>query len=512
MGSKSHLTSLLLLVSVALFSTFAVTGLLTTSRTVVSSGTVKAINIEIYRDIECTQVVNEIQWGVIEPGASVTETVYIKNTGNAPLTLSMSSSGWDPGEAGVLITLAWDREGETIDPEVVVGATLTLSVSNPISSFTTFSFNIVIEGTGTDAPQPQASTVGRGISASIRTPIQRQTFYAKGLHWVFYFYNMAIRYRVSPDGLVWSELFLVTGTGYGDFFSLHFDGSYLHYVCTSWGPRIWYRRGIPNSNGTISWSAEEQDIPVLKEFYSTDPTITVDSEGYPWVGCYGENMEPIICKSDQNDGTWTSNAPGFPYSLNPERRYYGVIPVPLTSGKVYAIYLRSYKKEQLYSLPTAPIYGRLWEGVAWGEEEEVSSSNVANTDFHLASALASGDDVHVAFLKDSTYDIIHVKRTWGVGWSPEQVIQPSASDLSSPVLSYSRTRETPYCFWAQNDRIYYKTYADNMWGEFVEWVLEGEPVKANDLICFYEDYGSKIGVVWYLPSGFLRYNHLITSK
>ena len=510
MESKSNLTPLLVLVNIALFSAAAVTGLLTTSRTIVSSGTINAINIEVYWDIECTQIVNEIEWGIIEPGDSVIETIYIKNTGNAALTLSMSHFYWDPEEAGDYITLAWDKEGETIDPDSVIGAILTLFVSDSISGITTFSFNIVIEGTGAHAPQPQASTVGPGISASIRTPFQRQIFYDKGLHWVFYFYNMAIRYRVSPDGLVWSESTFVTGTGYGDFFSIHYDGTYLHYVCTSWGPRIWYRRGIPNSDGTISWSAEEQDIPVLEEFYSTDPTITVDSEGYPWVGCYGENMEPIICKSNQNDGTWTSNDPGFPYSLNPERRCYGVIPVSLTSGKVYAIYLRSFKKEQMPDLPTAPIYGKLWDGAAWGEEEVVSSSNVANTDFQLASALAIGDDVHVAFLKDLTYDIIHIKRIWGVGWSPEQVIQPSVSDLSSPVLSYSRTRNMPYCFWAQNNRLYYKTYADNMWGELVEWVLEEEPIKVNNLICFYEDYSSIIGVVWYLPSGFLRYNHIIT--
>ena len=148
MKSRSLPTLLLVLVSVALFSAAAVTGLLTTSRTLGSSGTVKAINVEVYWDIECTQVVNEIDWGIIEPGDSVTETVYIKNSGNVALTLNMSYSGWVPAGAGDYITLSWDKEGSTVDPDAVVGATLTLSVSESISSITTFSFTIVIEGTG----------------------------------------------------------------------------------------------------------------------------------------------------------------------------------------------------------------------------------------------------------------------------------------------------------------------------------------------------------------------------
>jgi len=371
---------------------------------------------------------------------------------------------------------------------------------------------IVSSGTiRTHAPLPRTSTVGPAMYASIRTPFQRQSFYAKGLHWVFYFYNMAIRYRVSADGLNWSAPTLVTGTSYGDFFSLHYDGTYVHYVCTSWGPRIWYRRGVPNSNGTISWGAEEQDIPVLKDFYTTDPTITVDSEGYPWVGCYGENLEPLICKSGQNNGTWTSNAPGFPYSLNPTRRYYGVVPVPLTSGKVYAIYLRSFKKEQAPDVPTAPMFGKLWDGVTWSEEEVISSSNVANTDFQLASAIARGDDVHIALLKDLTYDLIHVKRAWPTGWEAERTIRPAATSSSAPVLSYSSGLDMLYCFWAEDNSVYYNTFAHNVWAEPVRLALEEEPISCQSIMCSYEDFDSIIGVLWYLPtSSLVRYIHIVT--
>ena len=148
MGSKSILPLLLVSVVLALVGAVAVTGILTTSRTIGSSGTVKAINVEVYWDIECTNVVSEIDWSTIEPNESVTKTVYIKNTGNSAMTLSMTYSGWVPTEAGNYMTLSWDKEGVTMDPDAVVAAVLTLSVSDSISGIENFSFNIVIEGTG----------------------------------------------------------------------------------------------------------------------------------------------------------------------------------------------------------------------------------------------------------------------------------------------------------------------------------------------------------------------------
>ena len=147
MDNKSHLALLLISISLALAGGIAVTGLLTSSRIIGSSGTVKAINVEVYWDSLCTQVVDTIEWGLLEPGDSVNKTVYIKNTGNAPLTLNMFYTGWVPLEAGDHITLSWNKEGATIDPDGVTSAVLTLSVSASASGVTDFSFDIIIEGT-----------------------------------------------------------------------------------------------------------------------------------------------------------------------------------------------------------------------------------------------------------------------------------------------------------------------------------------------------------------------------
>ena len=132
----------------AVFSALTVSGLLSTQRVLSSSGSVKAINVEVYWDLACTQVVSSIDWGVPEPGDSVLKTVYVKNTGTAPMTLNMSCSGWSPAQAENYLTVSWDRDEAVVNGGSVLQAVLTLSVSDTITGITDFSFDIVIAGTG----------------------------------------------------------------------------------------------------------------------------------------------------------------------------------------------------------------------------------------------------------------------------------------------------------------------------------------------------------------------------
>lgn len=135
-------------VSLALVGGTAVTGILSSSKTIGSSGTVKAINVGVYWDSGCTNAMSTIDWGTIEPNTTVTRTLYIKNTGNSPMTLNMTCSGWNPSAAATYMTLTWNREGALVNAAAVVAAVLTLNVSNSVTGITDFSVNIVIAGTG----------------------------------------------------------------------------------------------------------------------------------------------------------------------------------------------------------------------------------------------------------------------------------------------------------------------------------------------------------------------------
>ena len=123
-------------------------GLLTATRTIGSHGSVKAIGVGVYWDASCTSEVSSVDWGVIEPGSSANVTVYIKNTGNSPVTLTLSTDNWNPTEASSYMTLTWDYGGQSIEAGGVVQVTLSLAVASNVSGITDFSFDIIITGSG----------------------------------------------------------------------------------------------------------------------------------------------------------------------------------------------------------------------------------------------------------------------------------------------------------------------------------------------------------------------------
>jgi hypothetical protein len=136
------------IIIIALAGGLAVSGLLSTSRTLPSTGTIMAINVEVYWDSGGTQNVTSIDWGIPAPGDVVSKTVYVKNSGNNVMNISMSISGWTPAGAAAYLTVTWDQEGAVVAAGGTVQAIISLDVSGGITGISDFSFDIVIEGTG----------------------------------------------------------------------------------------------------------------------------------------------------------------------------------------------------------------------------------------------------------------------------------------------------------------------------------------------------------------------------
>ena len=145
---KSDLGVFVLAVTLALVGGVFVSGIMMTSRTLPSSGSIKAINVGVYWDFDCTQNVTVIDWGIPGPGDVVYRTVFVKNSGNSGLALNMSCSGWNPVLAEGFLTLSWDVEGVVVQGGEVVQAVFALDVSEAVTGVTDFSFNIVLEGIG----------------------------------------------------------------------------------------------------------------------------------------------------------------------------------------------------------------------------------------------------------------------------------------------------------------------------------------------------------------------------
>jgi hypothetical protein len=119
-----------------------------TSSTISSVGTLKAIGIGVYWNESLTSRVNVIDWGFLEPATQKSFTVYIRNEGNLPLTLSVSTSNWNPPTASNYLTLTWSYAGQTINAGATIKVTLTLTVSESITGINNFNFDITAVGSG----------------------------------------------------------------------------------------------------------------------------------------------------------------------------------------------------------------------------------------------------------------------------------------------------------------------------------------------------------------------------
>jgi hypothetical protein len=141
--------AIIALAATGIFLTLVTSGLLLSSQNVSSNGTISTVNVGVYSDSACTLNCTSISWGTISPGSSATSTIYVKNTGTVPMTLTMTTTGWNPTNANGPIALSWNRESYVLNANQSISAVLTLTVSSSInSSITTFNVNIVITGTG----------------------------------------------------------------------------------------------------------------------------------------------------------------------------------------------------------------------------------------------------------------------------------------------------------------------------------------------------------------------------
>jgi hypothetical protein len=134
----------------AIAATLTMAGVLafiTSTRTIPSSGTIRGINLSIYWDDTFLNETTSIGWGSLDKGTSVNRTIYVRNTGTVPMTLSMTVGNWSPSGANSYLTVAWDQEGNNVTANSYVPAQLMLSVSPSFTNGTAFSVDITITGT-----------------------------------------------------------------------------------------------------------------------------------------------------------------------------------------------------------------------------------------------------------------------------------------------------------------------------------------------------------------------------
>ena len=124
-------------------------GALVATRTVPNTGNIRVVTpptvqLGVYKDSGCTTALSSVSWGTLDPGATSTVTIYLKNEGNVPFTLSIGAGNWNPSSAPSYFTLTCSRNGYVLAVGASVQTVLSLTVSSSISGITTFSFDITI--------------------------------------------------------------------------------------------------------------------------------------------------------------------------------------------------------------------------------------------------------------------------------------------------------------------------------------------------------------------------------
>ncbi|MCW4052465.1 MAG: hypothetical protein NWE78_04555, partial [Candidatus Bathyarchaeota archaeon] len=289
---------------------------------------------------------------------------------------------------------------------------------------------------------------------------QRYVFYANTRFWAFYSDNTNLVYVTSAEGAVWSLPTAIRPASIGPEFSVWFDGTYVQYVKGqhSQVPNtpLYYRMGVPNTNGTITWNAAEQIVaPAVENRSYRVPQIITDSNGYPVITYLNKTTSPdgyaiSVARSSTKNGSWT-NAIGFPVVVSTDEAW--PFSVPLANGKLYT----------MWSFDNEKIRGSLFNGAFWGVATDCTSNFVGKDQWGV-SAVAYGDDVHLVYIENQTATKIyrHVKRTYGSGWGSEIVVKNvtgASGDLKSISLTVDSSNGDLWMWFnTTDDKIAYRKY------------------------------------------------------
>lgn len=123
-------------------------GTLTFQYRVPNVSAIKTLGVSVCWDEDCTMQIASIDWGTLEPSTSATKTVYVKSLSNVALTLNVYAENWNPPQCEQYMALTANPNNATMQPDGVIPVSLTLNIAYNITGITTFSFDIVFNGSG----------------------------------------------------------------------------------------------------------------------------------------------------------------------------------------------------------------------------------------------------------------------------------------------------------------------------------------------------------------------------
>ncbi len=291
--------------------------------------------------------------------------------------------------------------------------------------------------------------------------IARRNWRAAGRIWLWYWDGTNIVYQSRPaGGGSWTSPEAVRVCDDRLNFATWFDGTYFHYAYSQGNVNtpdssVYYRRGLANADGSITWSAAEQTVLGHDASHRRRRlSVCVDDGGYPWIAWQqvtrtsSSNDPPQVITSSVNDGTWTTAA-GYPYQPSIWQFSWYVSLVPMTGGKVMMFYGGAYE---------------LWERIltidSKGSEVTISGYQATNRQ-QRHNAVAIGDVVYLCY----QWQLASIRfQVYDGSWS---AYETPATPADRPGLLAKKDDSTLMLFWENAASVIkYKQYtiSGGSWG------------------------------------------------
>jgi hypothetical protein len=153
-SQKKAVIAALVIASIMMIA--SVLALLTSTKTIPSSGTISAFKVGVYSDAECTIPLTAIAFGSVSPSYNTNQTMFIKNdspSGGKSLSLSMTIPNWNAvctplNTTYNVVTFVFNQTGTVLAPTNSVAANITMTALENAEtqaglSFTSLSINII---------------------------------------------------------------------------------------------------------------------------------------------------------------------------------------------------------------------------------------------------------------------------------------------------------------------------------------------------------------------------------
>lgn len=87
---------------------------------------------------------SQIEWGFLEPNETASHVCYVKSVSNINSTLMLTLGNWNPSNSSNYLTLSWNYDNSTLQPNEVLEVTFNLHIDSEISGIDNLSFDIIL--------------------------------------------------------------------------------------------------------------------------------------------------------------------------------------------------------------------------------------------------------------------------------------------------------------------------------------------------------------------------------